>query len=594
VEFRFFPDKILTFLSYGIRYKGQVLKFRKIAGRTLGREALLLAIPILALVAFGFISLRWEKRAQEEEVRARCLALAEPLRREFFARLGKVDNLREGALYGDIDTLPIPGEDSDSLARFIKGEYQTVLGEAGTLSETGLPLRPLAAIRLVRTEEDPKRLEELTRVIAAEPSFITAQLLREAEGRHEQLGLPVPPVLNGWEDGLERSTRVHRILSGQDPADLLSASENLRWLQSEDEPMLMIRAPYGPALIDQSALHDIIGASRSTIANALPAGISAEIILGHPVSGLLTEIAIDSGHPAIHFVIVDVDAVDRLSGRRRGFFVSFLVIAAVLSGIGILVLLQSVARERELAERKGNLVAAVSHEMRTPVASIRLLAENLSTGAANTKERRAKHLGQLLEQSERLSTLVENVLSYSKRVAGRAPCRMAPVEVSGLLRDSATHFEALAESRKVSLRWSVGEFCTTPEGDARALGQALINLIDNALKHSPANSELLFGAHPVSDRIDGWCLWVSDAGPGVPKEMRRKVFEAFYRVGPELRRETKGTGLGLALVQKVAESHGGEALCCETDSSGARFEIHLPYTPPNQKKPEQLKRCLFS
>jgi len=203
---------------------------RTALGRPLGREVLLLAVPMLALVGFGFLSLRWEKRAQDEELRARCLSLADPLRREFFARLAKADFLSEGAPAGDIEALPVPGEESESLARYLEGAYQVVLGEAGALSETGLPLRPLAALRLLRIEEDPKRLEELTQVIAAEPGFITARLLSEAEDRHRKLGLPVPPVLSGWEERLERSLRVHEILNGRDPGQLLAGSESFRWL----------------------------------------------------------------------------------------------------------------------------------------------------------------------------------------------------------------------------------------------------------------------------------------------------------------------------------------------------------------------------
>jgi two-component system sensor histidine kinase ResE len=247
-------------------------------------------------------------------------------------------------------------------------------------------------------------------------------------------------------------------------------------------------------------------------------------------------------------------------------------------------LFRTVSRERELAERKGNLVAAVSHEMRTPVASIRLLAENLSTGAADTKERRTNHLEQLLEQSERLSTLVENVLSYSKRGAGHAKWKMEPLNLTELLNHSATQFQALADSNGVTLKWEADTFATPPKGDSTALEQALVNLIDNALKHSPKGSELKITAQADSDRLTGWCLSVSDTGPGVSKGEREKVFEAFYRIGPELRRETKGTGLGLALVQQIAEAHSGEALCRESDSGGARFEVHLPYSPPTPNK----------
>lgn len=556
-------------------------EFGKPLTKTLGRQALLLAVPILALVTFGFISLSWEKKAHEEELRNRCLSLAEPLRREFFSRLTGFDYLQEGSLSNNFDSLPTPGVESESLTRFLKGEYQSVLGEAGALSETGLPLRPLAAIRLIRTEDDPKRLEELTKVIAAEPSFISNQLLHEAEERHHQLGLSLPTILIGWEGKLKRSTRALEILAGRNPDDLLSTSQPFQWLKSDAEPMLAIRTPTGPALVEKSALQKVITASRNSVAKALPEGIFAEVKLDTPGPDQPSAIAIDQGTPPIHFIIRDPVALDRLSNKRRGIFAAFLIVAAILSGIGIFVLLRSVARERELAEHKGNLVAAVSHEMRTPVASMRLLAENLSTGAADTTERKNNHLEQLLEQSERLSTLVENVLSYSKRIAGRANWQATTIKVDELLRNTAHQFEALAENRDVALKWSTDKFPSPPKGDLDGLGQALANLIDNALKHSPRGGEICFGATLSSSRPEEWILWVSDSGPGVPKEERKKVFEAFYRVGPELRRETKGTGLGLALVKQVAEVHGGTAQCRSTETGGARFELHLPLAPPN-------------
>jgi len=539
------------------------------------REALLLAVPVLALVVFGFISLRWEKRAQEEEIRSRCLALAEPLRREFFTQLAEVDYLRNDILSANIESLPDPGEKSDSLTKFLDGEYQAVLGDAGALSETGLPLRPLAAIRLIRTEKDPVRLEELVKVIAAEPGFLTKPLLRDAEERFKQLALPLPNILEGWEDQLERASRVQRILKGANPEDLLSESETSRWL-GEKEAMLLLKSPSGSALVDRASLHKIIASSQSTVSDVLPVGVEA--IVNFPPSRLAhsDEIAFDGGTPSIHFVVSDAAAFNQLSNRRRGLFAGFLTIATILSVIGVIFLLRSVARERELAIRKGNLIAAVSHEMRTPVASIRLLAENLATGAADTKKRKASHQNQLLEQSERLSTLVENVLNYSKRDAGRADWQMAPLKIDELLENSATQFKALAERQKVSLEWTSDPLKIKPHGDAAALEQALTNLIDNALKHSPKNGKVRFG---TSDQPDGWSLWVSDDGPGIPKEKRKQVFEAFYRMGSELRRETKGTGLGLALVQQVAEAHGGEARCLESKSGGARFEIQLPFSP---------------
>lgn len=532
-------------------------------------------IPILALVGFGFTSLRWERQSQEEEMRSRCLSLSEPLRSEFFNRISKHDQLQESFLAGSIDTPPQPAGESDSLMKYLEGQYQAVLGEAGALSETGLPLRPLAAIRLIRSEDDPVRLNELVGVIINEPGFLTKPLLREAEKRFRELELSLPSRLEGWEIRMERTSIVQSILGGKEPRDLLSSSP-IHWIGQGEESMLLIKSPDGPVLVDRESLQEVISASRHSISDALPDGISATIGLDPQDSNQAREIVSDSGIPSVRFIVADEMAFDQLFNRRRGFFAGFLSIAALLSITGVVVLLRSVARERELAERKGNLIAAVSHEMRTPVASIRLLAENLASGAANTKERRAGHHDQLLEQSKRLSSLVENVLSYSKRNAGRANWRFEPLDLEDLFKNAATQFKPLAESREISLKYSLGELEEKPFGDITALRQALNNLLDNALKHSAENSEIRFGAQCHGD---DWCLWVSDDGPGVPLEEQKKIFDAFYRVGSELRRETKGTGLGLALVQQVARGHGGQAVCFTSKTDGARFELHLPYSP---------------
>lgn len=288
----------------------------------------------------------------------------------------------------------------------------------------------------------------------------------------------------------------------------------------------------------------------------------------------------DDAFPGIVFATGASDLA-RFTGRRQRILVIFLASAAMLAVAGLFLIRRTVARERELAERKGNLVAAVSHEMRTPVASIRLLAENLLTGAADSEERRRSHLERLGEQSERLSTLVENVLRYARREAGKEEGCGKELHVAELVGEVLRSHETWAEERGVALEQEVKEFARAPRGDREALGHALANLIDNALKHSPGGGVVRCGAG--MEGADRWWLWVEDQGPGVAEEEREKIFEAFYRVGSELRRETTGTGLGLALVKQVAEQHGGEVSCREASGGGGRFELILPLDPSTLK-----------
>jgi signal transduction histidine kinase len=115
--------------------------------------------------------------------------------------------------------------------------------------------------------------------------------------------------------------------------------------------------------------------------------------------------------------------------------------------------------------------------------------------------------------------------------------------------------------------------------DSRAIQQALVNLIDNAIKHSPTGAEVTVGVESLKKTDeDGWKLklWVEDQGPGIPLEEQERIFERFYRVGSELRRETQGVGIGLSIVQHVVEAHKGRVRVKSAPGQGSRFTIELP------------------
>jgi signal transduction histidine kinase len=123
----------------------------------------------------------------------------------------------------------------------------------------------------------------------------------------------------------------------------------------------------------------------------------------------------------------------------------------------------------------------------------------------------------------------------------------------------------------------VAPFPVPPHGDVAALRRALLNLLDNALKHTPAGGHVNCHAGPLDDAH--WSIEVTDTGAGIPPRERRRIFDAFYRIGDELRRTTPGTGLGLALVKRTAEAHGGRVEVDDAPGGGARFTITLPLHP---------------
>jgi signal transduction histidine kinase len=226
----------------------------------------------------------------------------------------------------------------------------------------------------------------------------------------------------------------------------------------------------------------------------------------------------------------------------------------------------------------------VSHELRAPIAAVQLMTESLEhgriTGAA--KQRDYYHL--IVQECRRLSVLVENVLDLSRIDRGSKQYRFEPVDVAALLRRTVALMEPIAREREVDIAM------IEPEGDAavqrplwddHAVEQTLVNLLDNAIKHSPAGSCVKAGieiANAGTIRV-----WVEDQGEGIPAEAQAEVFELFYRHGrhgTELRRETTGVGIGLSIVKHVAEAHGGRVLVASTVGQGSRFTLELPVSVP--------------
>lgn len=531
---------------------------------------MLLLVPVLLLVAFGFLALSWAERAEREELRSRCAAMVEPLRAELWEGLRGRSVLH---LLPDAGPqIPEPGEESASLRYFREGDYAAVLGEARALSEAGLPLRPLAALRLLRNETEGSRLEELVEVILEEPCILTARMCREAEERFRGLSLPLPESLLNWEERIRLQENLIELLESAG-GGLLAPAQDLRWIAQGEQMWLVLRVEEEVLLVSKESVSEEIAAAVAPLEPSLPAGLAISIPLrgGEDEPTLLQ----GNGVPPVRFVIVDPVSLRASWRERQRMVILFLVLAALLAVFGIAMIARTIGRERALTAHKSNLVAAVSHEMRTPVASIRLLAENLAEGVLADEEKRQQHLGRLVEQSERLSTLVENVLSYSRREAGKDQGDFEAFSSGDLFDEALKPFRVLAESQMVVVKvesardvkgWGIRE----------ALVEAVVNLIDNALKHSPEGGEIICG---IARSETQWMLWVEDEGPGVERSEQKKIFEAFYRVGSELRRETVGTGLGLALVKQVCDLHQGEVSCGERKGGGARFEMTLPLGP---------------
>jgi two-component system, OmpR family, phosphate regulon sensor histidine kinase PhoR len=221
-----------------------------------------------------------------------------------------------------------------------------------------------------------------------------------------------------------------------------------------------------------------------------------------------------------------------------------------------------------------DFVANASHELKTPVAAVRALAETLQAALPDDPEAGLRFAERIGREAERLDALTRDLLDLSR--VERGTLDVEPVDLVGLVKDVAGAHADLAEERHITLDTELGPDVAM-RGDRAQLGLLLSNLIDNALRHTPARGAVCVRLHAAEGRA---VLQVADTGEGIPAAELPRVFERFYRVDKARARRTGGTGLGLAIVRHVAEAHGGSVRVDSELGRGTTFTVTLPVAGP--------------
>ncbi|UNX55268.1 ATP-binding protein [Georgenia sp. TF02-10] len=237
----------------------------------------------------------------------------------------------------------------------------------------------------------------------------------------------------------------------------------------------------------------------------------------------------------------------------------------------VLVLVADRTKERRVEEMRRDFTANVSHELKTPVGALALLAETVAEAADDPGTVR-RFAEQMRTEARRLGDLVQEIIELSRLQEPDALAGSAPVAVDDVVAEAVARVEVEARSRHVTLVRG-GTPGLQVYGDAALLTTAVRNLLDNAVRHSPPASRVSVG---VSSRDALVRIAVVDQGEGIPADQRERVFERFFRGDEARSRQTGGSGLGLSIVKHVVRDHGGDVELWSTEGKGSTFTLVLP------------------
>ncbi|HLK38566.1 MAG TPA: HAMP domain-containing sensor histidine kinase [Polyangiaceae bacterium] len=291
-------------------------------------------------------------------------------------------------------------------------------------------------------------------------------------------------------------------------------------------------------------------------------------------------------------VQVSPSASDELIARVRNraiLEVVMVVVSCAVIVLGVATVLLLAERERRLSAMKSDFVANVSHELKTPLALVRMFGEMLQSGRVKSEAKRQEYLDIIVSESERLSSLIENVLDFARVERGRQPYDFMEGSVGEAVSKAVNVYRYHAEREGVDLAAEIEPGLPDAKIDEQAIQLAVINLIDNALKYARGTDTVTVKATRGTARESTEIVVrVVDRGPGVTPEDRERIFDRFVRGATSRTTRSglpvRGSGIGLALVKHIAESHGGRAWVesAAPAERGASFAFSIPVLRPGE------------
>lgn len=237
----------------------------------------------------------------------------------------------------------------------------------------------------------------------------------------------------------------------------------------------------------------------------------------------------------------------------------------------VLLTMHDLTRIRQLETTRKEFVSNVSHELRGPLAAVKILAESLAGGALKEKKRAKDFLRRINSEIDRMTAMVNELMELSRLESEQSSLQLAPLDLHPLIAELQEEHHDWTKKHKIALDVALPDYLPPVRGDEEKLRQVFDNLLNNAVKFTPGDGRISLSAQQENGNV---CLRVADTGVGIPRKHLPHIFERFYKV--DRSRHTEGFGLGLAIVKHIVQAHGGEIHAESAEGQGTTFTVVLP------------------
>jgi len=425
------------------------------------------------------------------------------------------------------------------------------------VDEYGVPLAFYAAPHLLGDELRRQGILRAIRMAAEREGWLSPAALYQA--RDLARTLKVSELESRFTEQIRDREQAEALQADFARLVLVRPAREPFWI-AYGQPVWLVSVAAGPGVVDAWVLAVRADeALRALDSTARLAGHGEGDSLGESLPGLSVAL------PA---------TVESPANYRQTLLISALTLTLTLTLLAAYLLWRDVRRDVELAEMRSEFVSSVSHELKTPLTTVRMFTETMRLDEEMDRQTQCEYLDTVLSESERLGRLVDNVLDFAKIEQGARIYHRQPVRLEEVAEEAARVIRFPLKQSGFTLDLAVERTLPPIEADRDALLQAILNLLTNAMKYSGKSRRI--GLELRREGDDAW-IAVTDYGVGIAPEEQARIFDRFYRAPASQSQYIPGAGLGLTLVAHIAKAHGGEVAVRSSPGAGSTFTIRLPF-----------------